>query len=77
MEGNCCEIVKELAINYKDEIDANTEYTILARQLKDTGTDYYQIVEKIAEDEFKHLVLLHGIVSILNESCGCEVADGR
>jgi hypothetical protein len=72
MANDCCALVEELAQNFQDEIDANAEYTKLAKGLENSGIRYHQIVETIAADEFKHLVLLHGIVSILNSSCDCE-----
>ena len=73
MEENCCRLVPELIKNYQDEIDANIEYSKIARNMEANGITYAKTMKLIADDEFKHLVLLHGLVSILNESCGCKV----
>ena len=70
---NCCRIVKDLVTNYKDEIDANAEYNRIVRSMDANGIEYSRIMKTIADDEAKHLILLHGIVSLLNESCGCKV----
>ena len=73
MEDNCCRLIPELIKNYQDEIDANIEYSKIARNMEANGIVYAKTMKLIADDEFKHLVLLHGIVSILNESCDCKI----
>jgi len=74
-EENCCRIIPELVKNYQDELDANREYTKIARSMDANGIVYAKTLKLIADDEFKHLVLLHGVFSILNESCGCKLEE--